>query len=153
MIIRKANITEWKIIQNLNAQLFELEFNNYDESLDIHWPDRNEGYYKNAIISEDYHTLVCEEGNKIVGYIIASLYIRTGERLPSKSSKIQNIFISESHRGKRIGKQLIQKVETWAKNNGAVEISITASAKNTDALEVYRNLSYEEYDVILEKKL
>ena len=71
--IRKAHIEDLQQIQNLNKLLFELEFENYDSTLDTTWPVSNEGidYFKNAI--ENDITIVATDENKIVGYLIGSL--------------------------------------------------------------------------------
>ena len=51
MQIRKAEITDLKEIQNLNKMLFELEFKNFDLTLDVTWCTSKEGteYYEDAI--------------------------------------------------------------------------------------------------------
>lgn len=71
--IRKAEITDLKDIQILNKMLFELEFENYDPTLDINWVISNEGteYFEDAINNSITLVAICE--NKIVGYLIGSL--------------------------------------------------------------------------------
>lgn len=71
--IRKAENKDLEDIQNLNKLLFDLEYENYDSTLDTIWPVSNEGtdYFKNAI--ENDITIVATDENKIVGYLIGSL--------------------------------------------------------------------------------
>lgn len=71
--IRKANIEDLQQIQNLNKLLFELEFENYDSTLETAWPVSEEGteYYRDAI--ENGITLVAIIDVKIAGYLIGSL--------------------------------------------------------------------------------
>ena len=49
-MIRIATIDDLLDIQKLNKILFELEYNNFDSTLDTSWPMSNEGeeYFKNA---------------------------------------------------------------------------------------------------------
>ena len=69
--IRKAEITDLKDIQNLNKMLFELEFENFDSTLDINWCISGEGtkYYEDSI--NNSITLVAVYENNIVGYLIS----------------------------------------------------------------------------------
>ncbi len=41
--IKKADITYLKDIQNLNNQLFELEYNNFDPALKVGWTFEKDG--------------------------------------------------------------------------------------------------------------
>ena len=49
--IRRANINDLNSIQELNNTLFDLEFNNYDDTLKQGWPFLKDGkeYFEYAI--------------------------------------------------------------------------------------------------------
>ena len=69
IIIKKAEITDLKCIQNLNKILFDLEYENYDSTLDTTWPVSKEveKYFKNAI--ENDIALVAIINNDVVEII------------------------------------------------------------------------------------
>ena len=56
IVIKRANIDDLKIIQELNNRLFELEFNNFDSSLKLNWPYGEEAtnYFKDMIMEVNY---------------------------------------------------------------------------------------------------
>jgi hypothetical protein len=68
--VRKAVLDDIDDIIKLNKILFDLEYDNFDNTLDTNWPMSNEGtnYYKEAIINDI--TLVAVYNNTIVGYLI-----------------------------------------------------------------------------------
>ncbi len=52
--IKKADITYLADIQNLNNQLFELEYNNFDSALKVGWTyEKNGEKYFNDIIYKE----------------------------------------------------------------------------------------------------
>ena len=71
--IRKANINDLNSIQVLNNNLFDLEFNNFDDTLKQGWPFEKEGkeYFEYMIKNEI--VFVAEIKEKIVGYLAGSI--------------------------------------------------------------------------------
>jgi hypothetical protein len=70
VFIRKAMLNDIDDIIKLNKTLFDLEYDNFDNTLDTNRPMSNEGinYYKESIINDI--TLVAVYNNTIVGYLI-----------------------------------------------------------------------------------
>lgn len=57
--IKKADITYLKDIQNLNNQLFELEYSNFDSALKVGWTFEKDGekYFNNMLNNEIIYCL------------------------------------------------------------------------------------------------
>lgn len=105
LIIRCATIDDLLNIQKLNKILFELEYNNFDLTLDTSWPMSNEGeeYFKNAI--NNNIVLVAVLDDEIVEYLVGSL--NTGYSYNKNiQAELDNICILEGCRKLGIGKQL-----------------------------------------------
>ena len=70
IFVRKATLDDIDDIIKLNKTLFDLEYNNFDKTLNTNRPMSNEGinYYKESIINGI--TLVAIINNTIVGYLI-----------------------------------------------------------------------------------
>ena len=70
VFIRKATLDDVDNIIKLNKILFDLEYENFDNTLDINRPMSNEGidYYKESIINDI--TLVAVNNKTIIGYLI-----------------------------------------------------------------------------------
>lgn len=73
IIIRKASLEDLSSIQQLNDNLFDLEFNNFDDTLKLGWALEKDGkeYFKDMIKNEIVFVAQIEE--KIVGYLAGSI--------------------------------------------------------------------------------
>lgn len=150
--IRKANIEDLQQIQNLNKLLFELEFENYDSTLDTTWPVSEEGtdYFKNAI--ENDITIVATDENKVVGYLIGSLNTQNTYN-KYKQAELDNMCILEDYRKLGIGSMLFDKFKKVCIENDIKELKVVASYKNTNAINFYKKNGFEETDITLKQSL
>jgi ribosomal protein S18 acetylase RimI-like enzyme len=154
MEIRKAKQSEWRSIKELNQELFDSEFEKYDDTLDWSWPDRNEEYFKKAIKSKDYICLVAvSEGKRIVGYLIGSVDKAKSSRKIKILAELQNMNIAPEFRGKGIGTKLCEKFFEWAKEKKAERIKVVASWKNELGRKFYEKIGFSNFDIVLEKGL
>jgi ribosomal-protein-alanine N-acetyltransferase len=77
------------------------------------------------------------EGNGgIFGFAVAS---RAGEL-----AELESVVVSESERGKGIGKALCQQVMNWSRKAGASELELEVRASSDVALALYRSLGFVE---------
>lgn len=150
--IRKAEISDLIEIQNLNKMLFELEFANYDSTLDINWPISDEGtkYFYDAI--NNSITLVAMYENKIVGYLIGSLNTQNTYNKYSQA-ELDNMCISYQYRKLGIGSKLFNKFKEICIENNIKELKVVASYKNKNAINFYKKNGFKEADVTLKQSL
>lgn len=152
LIIRRADINDLVDIQKLNKILFELEYNNFDSSLDTSWPDSYEGqeYFRNAINNDV--VLVAILDNKIVGYLVGSL--NTGYSYNKTiQAELDNMCILEEYRKLGIGTQLFLEFKRICKNNNTSELKVVASYKNLNAINFYKNNGFVESELILKQTI
>ena len=130
IIIKKAEITDLKCIQNLNKILFDLEYENYDSTLDTTWPVSKEveKYFKNAI--ENDIALVEIINNDVVGYLIGSLNTHNSYN-KTKQAELDNMCILDKYRKLGIGSKLFNKFKEICKENNINELKVVASYKKS----------------------
>lgn len=130
IIIKKAEITDLKCIQNLNKILFDLEYENYDSTLDTTWPVSKEveKYFKNAI--ENDIALVAIINNDVVGYLIGSLNTHNSYN-KTKQAELDNMCILDKYRKLGIGSKLFNKFKEICKENNINELKVVASYKKS----------------------
>lgn len=152
LIIRKANINDLLRIQKLNRVLFELEYNNFDSTLDISWPMSNEGkdYFENAI--NNNVVLVAVLDDKIVGYLVGSLNTQYSYN-KNIQAELDNMCILEKYRKLGIGKQLFLGFKKICKNNNISELKVVASYDNLDAINFYKGNGFVESELILKQNI
>ena len=152
IIIKKAEITDLKCIQNLNKILFDLEYENYDSTLDTTWPVSKEveKYFKNAI--ENDIALVTIINNDVVGYLIGSLNTHNSYN-KTKQAELDNMCILDKYRKLGIGSKLFNKFKEICKENNINELKVVASYKNQNAIDFYKKNGFNEAEITLKTKI
>ena len=152
IIIRKAQLEDLNIIQNLNNELFKLEKENYDSTLVRDWPLSEDGkqYFEDLIIN--HYVIVAIKDDKIVGYLAGSINEK-GSYEEIQYGEINNMLIDNNFRGLGIGKLLIDKFKQYCKDNNINNLKVVASAKNTKAIKFYKNNGFNDFDITLTTKI
>lgn len=99
--------------------------------------------------------LVAEIGRLVVGYVtiltkVSSDEIGAGDH---EFGLITDVVVLREHRGKGLGKALLQAAETYAKENGVKWLRIGALAPNKSATTLYSSMGFSGLYVELEKDL
>jgi len=85
--------------------------------------------------------LVGENDNQIIAY--------AGAFLPSVGGEgdIMTIAVAPEFRRKGIAKELISRLESWAKARGAIAMMLEVDVTNIEAIDLYKKLGYETLNV------
>lgn len=150
--IRKATINDLNSVQELNNSLFDLEFNNFDDTLKLGWPFEKEGkeYFEYMIKNEI--VFVAEVEEKIVGYLAGSICERISY-ITETFAELDNMCINEQYRRFGIGTLLINEFKKYCKEKNIQNMKVTASAKNSRAIQFYIKNGFEDYNVTLKYKI
>jgi ribosomal protein S18 acetylase RimI-like enzyme len=125
MTFRNATIKDAKELDKLLTLLIKDE-KKYDNNVK---PFKVKNYYKNYINDSNRYFYLCEDNNKIVGYIYT---ISIGGAL-----KIDALYIKEDYQNKGIGTNLINNVIEYAKKNNIKFITINVLENNIKAKKLY----------------
>lgn len=150
--IKKADITYLADIQNLNNQLFELEYNNFDSALKVGWTYEKDGeeYFNDMLNNEIIYIALDKE--KVVGYLAGSINIQ-GSYVTKSLAEVDNMFILEEYRKYGIGTKLINAFKEYCSKNQIEELKVTASAKNKKAIDFYMKNGFNEFEITLKQKI
>lgn len=150
--IKKADITYLKDIQDLNNQLFELEYNKFDPALKVGWTFEKNGekYFNNMLNNEIVY--IALDKDKVVGYLAGSINIQ-GSYVTKSLAEIDNMFVLEQYRKYGIGTKLINEFKGYCSQNKIEELKVTASAKNKNAIEFYTRNGFNEFEITLKQKI
>lgn len=148
ILIRKANLEDLTIIQDLNNKLFELEKKNYDPTLVSEWPLTDEGkeYFEDLI--NNHYVIVAVLDNEIIGYLAGTINEK-GSYEEIQYGEINNMLVDNNFRGLGIGKLLIDKFKQYCKDNNINNLKVVASAKNIKAIEFYKKNGFNDFDITL----
>lgn len=150
--IRKATLQDLKSIQILNDNLFDLEFNNFDDTIKRDWALEKEGkeYFEYMINNEIVFVAQIEE--TIVGYLSGSICEQISY-IKETFAELDNMCIDDEYRRFGIGTLLINEFKKYCKEKNIENIKVTASAKNNRAIQFYLKNGFEDFNITLRYKI
>ena len=140
LIIREASANDIPALTGLTAELG--------------YPDSQEEIGRRFTIvssSPGYKVFVAEKDNSVIGLMsFHALDILYGT---GKIGRITALVITESERGKGIGKSLVAKAEELARESGCTRLELTTNVHRIAAHKFYESVGFEESSKRFIKKL
>ena len=84
--------------------------------------------------------LIAKNENEGLGFI--SFHTQNLLHHCGRVGEIQEFFIDQNHRGKGIGRQLIEKIMQFANQNSLKSIEVTTNRKREENVLIYENLGF-----------
>ncbi|WKL46404.1 GNAT family N-acetyltransferase [Flavobacterium pectinovorum] len=84
--------------------------------------------------------LIAENENEGLGFI--SFHTQNLLHHCGRVGEIQEFFIHQNHRGKGIGRQLIEKIMQYANQNNLKSIEVTTNRRRVENVLIYENLGF-----------
>lgn len=156
MIIREANLND---IYKMNLLFSEVD-SLHAENLPKHFrktaqPARSNDYLISIIDNVDSHIFVAEENNTLIGLI--TVFLKETPKIPilqqRKYCDIDCIVVNSSVRRQKIGLQLMNIAENWAKNRGADEMTLNVYNFNSEAVSFYNHIGYSTISRKMRKEI
>ena len=138
--IRDSNESDIKSIQTIYNQGIEdriatLETEIKDDTYMRNWFDKHRGRYK---------VIVAEDKGQIVGWASLNQY---NNRSAYDGVADLSVYISRDYRGKGVGKKLLAKLESLAKENGFHKMILFTFPFNQLGQGLYRRMGFREVGV------
>lgn len=151
--IRKAILKDLESVLTLFYKL-SISDSPYDKDVDLDWGNTDGGkkYFLEKINGTNGVCFVAEIDNEIVGYFSANKKELPGYRLITVAD-LENLVVDENYRSKGIGKMLIDKFLSWAKEIGAKRASVNVFSGNTKGIAFYTREGFIPFESVLEKSL
>ena len=138
MLIRSARLSDADDLFPLLEQ-FAMSYRPRRVTFDRHLP--------RLLAAEHADLVVAELGGRVVGYALAfrllTLYAN------GIVAELQELMVAPEHRGRAIGRRLVEEVMERARAAGAVEVTVPTRR----AVGYYLRLGYEETATYLKRKL
>jgi GNAT superfamily N-acetyltransferase len=93
---------------------------------------------------------VLRDAGRVVGMANALISISTAEGGPVLI--LEDVILAASHRGGGHGRQLVEHVLAWARNEGMPRVTLLADQDNAVALAFYQQLGFEESAMTVRRK-
>jgi N-acetylglutamate synthase-like GNAT family acetyltransferase len=138
--IRVAQKSDISTMANLLSELFAIEV---DFQIDLEKQQRG---LELLLDSEQAVVFVAELENQIIGMCSVQLLISTAQG--SKVGLIEDVIISKSYQKQGVGKQLLETVKNWAKQQGLTRLQLLADKTNQNALDFYQKNDWKTTQLI-----
>ena len=127
---------------------------------DLHAGWRPDVYRAGAtVLTPDYFSelvhagqvLVCEEEGSVAGVVIFRERQAGGPvKMERKTLYIDSIAVDEAHRGRGIGRRLLDECKAIARKRGCCGLELQVNAANARAMKLYREYGFGEKSVNME---
>jgi len=152
IIVRRAENSDLEDILRLNHKLFKKEHQEYDSDLDMNWTyGLGAEIFKKSINDDDYFAMIAQIGGKTVGYLRGGL--RQESWKVGRGAELDSLFVDENYRNNGIGKKLVESFLGWCQAKKVDYAAVRASAHNRLGIDFYKQVGFQDYDVVLENRL
>lgn len=93
---------------------------------------------------------VLRDAGRVVGMANALISISTAEGGPVLI--LEDVIVAAGHRGRGLGRRLIEHVLAWAATEGMSRVTLLADRDNASALRFYRTLGFEESAMVVRRR-
>lgn len=143
MNFRIATLDDADKLDDLLTKLIDDERKNYDKTLE---PIVVKDFYKNYISKNNYMIYLCEDQEKIIGYI----YIIINEQ---NKAKIDALFVEKDYRKKGVASKLFELAISYLRQRRVIDIEISVMSKNIAAKKFYEKIGFTTFKEIKKLKL
>jgi GNAT superfamily N-acetyltransferase len=154
--IKIATLDDLKDIQKLNKQLFDEEFDKYDQTINCDWPlsKQGEAFYKERITDENSCAFILKTAdNKTIGYLVGSLADDEFYRNVDNIAELDDMYIIEEFRSSGFGGKLYNAFISWCKEKSVKRVKVLVTAKNSTAISFYKKKGFLDHNVTLEASI
>lgn len=108
-------------------------------------PARTREWLAQVCENADTCILVAEHQHSIVGMALCTLRSSPAFPLfvPRRYGHINELVVHESFQGQGVGRELIQRIHEWVRDQGITEIELDVYEFNESARALYEHLGYE----------
>lgn len=144
MIIEKVNnINDAKKCNELLTKLLISE-SKYDKNLRNDYIITN--YFENKYQNEDNILLIAKQEENIIGYAYCKINELPGGPIISKVTLLDGIYIEEKYRKQKIATKLINECKNWSTKIGATYFEIKVIKENINALKLYEQIGFKDFE-------
>lgn len=95
--------------------------------------------------------ILAEVDGHVVGF--TAVHVVPSVFYPTPRAEVTEMFVEEAYRKRGIGRVLMAHAEQVAREQGAVDLLVLTDFKNHAAQGLYRAMGFENWDIVMYKKL
>ena len=111
------------------------------------WPDVADDMHALEMaeqLSGHHAVLVHDGGERLSGFVELSVRSRVDGSRSERVGYVEGWWVEPEHRGRGVGRTLIEAAERWAREQGLTELASDAELDDEDAIRAHRALGFRE---------
>ncbi len=144
MLLRQAVAADIDSLLKLLDQLFTIE---QDFSVD---PDKQRRGLELLLQSNLAYVVVAELEAEVVAMASLQIVISTAEG--GRAGLLEDVVVSQEHRGRGIGQSILEHITQWAKKNKLTRLQLLADQDNQAALDFYHHQHWSRTSLLALRK-
>lgn len=153
--VRECRVPDDEAIRRCIVELQEFErgieprLRAGESMADAYW-----GRIQQRCLEAKGRTFVAEDGGLVVGFVavVAEQPFEELDDPPGTYALVTDLVVLPPHRGRGIGRLLLEHAEDFVRRAGATELRIGVLAKNSTARQLYLGMGFEPTVEILSKR-
>ena len=121
--------------------------NNIDQEFKVN------NWFENFYNENTNAIFIAKNNEKIIGYVYVQITSVDDGPMKNKEALIDGLYIEEDYRAQGISKILMNKAEEWAKENGVKYLYVNVLEENSRAVNLYKKLNFNSFEMKLKKEL
>jgi GNAT superfamily N-acetyltransferase len=108
---------------------------------------------KKSFKKESVKIFVVEEDNELLGYAWINTYFLEYLKPNKKVGYINEFFLTEKARGRKISTKLMNEIMRWFKEKNIEFVSLCVFSGNKEVVEIYKKFGFEPFSTYMRKKI
>lgn len=151
--IRRGTVDDLPGLVASSAGLFAEDAGTRDDTMNIQWPaEHGAGAYATILADPARAIFVADADGVVAGHLTAYV-VEPSDIRPVRSATLLSMYVFPEHRSSGVGGRLVDAFKTWAAQQGAVRLTVTAYAANTDAIRFYQRNGFGPKSLELEMRI
>lgn len=121
--------------------------NNIDQEFKVN------NWFENFYNANTNAIFIAKNNEKIIGYVYVQITSVDDGPMKNKEALIDGLYIEEDYRAQGFSKILMNKAEEWAKENGVKYLYVNVLEENSRAVNLYKKLNFNSFEMKLKKEL
>ncbi len=129
---------------SLGAQLFREDAAVHDSYIDLTWSERDgRADFEQLLASPSSLVLAARDGDgALVGHLVGYTHASSPTRRPVTFAELRSMYVTAEHRGRGVGREMVQEFLSWAREQGCVKANVSAYVANERAQAFYGDLGF-----------
>ena len=155
MILREAKIEDYEQVNALFTEELRQHVELKPDIFQMPQTVMTQEWYKEELVNQATVIYLAEVDHQIAGLIQVMIRDNPDDPIFRKRryAHIEEVIVSKTHRGKGVGRFLMEAAQEWAKALGASAVDLWVWEGNENAIRFYEHLGYQTIRQAMELKL